>query len=420
VASLEFDDVSKIFGTSVWAVRDLTLTVRDGEFVVLVGPSGCGKTTALRMLAGLEQITAGEIRIGGVRVNDVPPRDRDIAMVFQNYALYPHMNVYDNIGYGLKVRRVPKAERRVRIEHAAAILGLTEQLKRKPSQLSGGQRQRVAMGRAIVRQPQAFLMDEPLSNLDARLRVQMRTEIARLQRELGVTTVYVTHDQVEAMTMADRVAVLRGGVLQQLDTPQRVYADPANLFVATFIGSPAMNVVEGELSRGDGGIECRIGSYTVPIPDRVLADQPALARAIGRILAVGIRPEAISVAPSDQDGLRGTVVVSEELGSEIISHIEVEATPARGEGVLEGLTDDAAGTASGTGGADTGKTVIVARLDAETDVRRGTQLSLMFDANKMHFFDLDDGSALRTKPAQEPSSGAQPAVDLVGRHPGGA
>ena len=420
MASLEFDDVSKIFGTSVWAVRDLTLTVRDGEFVVLVGPSGCGKTTALRMLAGLEQITAGEIRIGGVRVNDVPPRDRDIAMVFQNYALYPHMNVYDNIGYGLKVRRVPKAERRVRIEHAAAILGLTEQLKRKPRQLSGGQRQRVAMGRAIVRQPQAFLMDEPLSNLDARLRVQMRTEIARLQRELGVTTVYVTHDQVEAMTMADRVAVLRGGVLQQLDTPQRVYADPANLFVATFIGSPAMNVVEGELSRGDGGIECRIGSYTVPIPDRVLADQPALARAIGRILAVGIRPEAISVAPSDQDGLRGTVVVSEELGSEIISHIEVEATPARGEGVLEGLTDDAAGTASGTGGADTGKTVIVARLDAETDVRRGTQLSLMFDANKMHFFDLDDGSALRTKPAQEPSSGAQPAVDLVGRHPGGA
>jgi multiple sugar transport system ATP-binding protein len=276
------------------------------------------------------------------------------------------------------------------------------------------------MGRAIVRQPQAFLMDEPLSNLDARLRVQMRTEIARLQRELGVTTVYVTHDQVEAMTMADRVAVLRGGVLQQLDTPQRVYADPANLFVATFIGSPGMNVVEGELSRGDGGIECRIGSYPVPVPDRVLADQPALARAIGRTLAVGIRPEAISVAPSDQDGLRGTVVVSEELGSEIISHIEVEATPARGEGVLEGLTDDAAGTALGTGGAHTGKTVIVARLDAETDVRRGTQLSLMFDAKKMHFFDLDDGSALRTKPAQEPSSGAQPPVDPVGRHPGGA
>ena len=420
MASLEFDDVSKIFGTSVWAVRDLTLTVRDGEFVVLVGPSGCGKTTALRMLAGLEQITAGEIRIGGVRVNDVPPRDRDIAMVFQNYALYPHMNVYDNIGYGLKVRRVPKAERRARIEHAAAILGLTEQLKRKPSQLSGGQRQRVAMGRAIVRQPQAFLMDEPLSNLDARLRVQMRTEIARLQRELGVTTVYVTHDQVEAMTMADRVAVLRGGVLQQLDTPQRVYADPANLFVATFIGSPAMNVVEGELSRGDGGIECRIGSYPVPIPDRVLADQPALARAIGRTLAVGIRPEAISVSPSDQDGLRGTVVVSEELGSEIISHIEVEATPARGEGVLEGLTDDAAGTASGTGG----------RTRARRSSSRASTPRPMFAAElscrscSMRTRCISSTSTTEAHSARNPPRNPRlvpsPPSIWVGRHPGGA
>ena len=229
MASLEFDEVRKTYDGDVWAVRDLTLTVNHGEFVVLVGPSGCGKTTALRMLAGLEQITSGEIRIGGVRINDVSPRDRDIAMVFQNYALYPHMSVYDNIGYGLKVRRMPRAERRVRIEQAASMLGLTTELKRKPSQLSGGQRQRVAMGRAIVRRPEAFLMDEPLSNLDARLRVQMRTEIARIQRELGVTTVYVTHDQVEAMTMADRVAVLRGGELQQFDTPQQVYANPANL-----------------------------------------------------------------------------------------------------------------------------------------------------------------------------------------------
>ena len=413
MASLEFDGVSKDYGSDVWAVRDLTLTVRDGEVVVLVGPSGCGKTTALRMLAGLEQITAGEIRIGGARVNEVQPRDRDIAMVFQNYALYPHMNVYDNIGYGLRVRRVPKAERRARIEHAAAILGLTEELKRKPSQLSGGQRQRVAMGRAIVRHPQAFLMDEPLSNLDARLRVQMRTEIARLQRELGVTTVYVTHDQVEAMTMADRVAVLRRGVLQQLDTPQRVYADPTNLFVATFIGSPAMNIVEGQLTRGEGGIECRIGSYAVPIPDRVLADHPALAGAIGRTLAVGIRPEAITVAPSDRDGLHGTVVVSEELGSEIISHIEVEATPVRREAVVEGLTGDpSARVGSEIGTAVMRQAVIVARLPAETDVRRGTLLSLVFDANKLHFFDLDDGSALRTKPAQEPLSGLQPSVGL--------
>ena len=247
MASLEFDEVSKKFGSDVWAVRDLTLAVNDGEFVVLVGPSGCGKTTALRMLAGLEKISSGEIRIAGVRVNEVQPRDRDIAMVFQNYALYPHLSVYDNIGYGLRVRRLPKAERSARVEEAAAMLGLTDELKRKPSQLSGGQRQRVAMGRAIVRRPEAFLMDEPLSNLDARLRVQMRTEIARIQRELCVTTIYVTHDQVEAMTMADRVAVLRQGQLQQFDTPQQIYTNPVNLFVGVFIGSPALNVVEGRL-----------------------------------------------------------------------------------------------------------------------------------------------------------------------------
>ena len=409
MASLEFDEVSKIYGADVWAVHDLTLTVHHGEFVVLVGPSGCGKTTALRMLAGLEQITAGEIRIGGVRVNETSPRDRDIAMVFQNYALYPHMNVYDNIGYGLRVRRVPKAERRARVEHAASMLGLTNELKRKPSQLSGGQRQRVAMGRAIVRRPEAFLMDEPLSNLDARLRVQMRTEIARLQRELGVTTVYVTHDQVEAMTMADRVAVLRGGVLQQLDTPQRVYTNPANLFVAIFIGSPAMNVLEGELIRGDGGIECRLGSHRIPLPDRILDEEPALARAIGRTVAVGIRPEAISVAASDQDGFRGTVVVSEELGSEVISHVEVEATPVRDESVADGLTDDVpAGMTTEIGRARTSKTVIVARLPAEADVRRGTRLSLVFDANKLHFFDVNDGTTLRMQPARVPTSGAQP------------
>ena len=272
MASLEFDEVSKTYGSDVWAVRELTLAVNNGEFVVLVGPSGCGKTTALRMLAGLEPISAGEIRIGGVRVNDTPSRDRDIAMVFQNYALYPHLSVYDNIGYGLKVRRVPKAERRARVEEAAGMLGLTDELKRRPSQLSGGQRQRVAMGRAIVRRPEAFLMDEPLSNLDARLRVQMRTEIARIQRELGVTTIYVTHDQVEAMTMADRVAVLRRGELQQFETPQRVYSNPANLFVGVFIGSPAMNVVEGRLSQGESGIECHVGDYHIAIPDQIIAD----------------------------------------------------------------------------------------------------------------------------------------------------
>ena len=410
MASLEFVDVSKVYGKGVEAVRDLSLTVDHGEFVVLVGPSGCGKTTALRMLAGLEEITSGEIRIGGVRVNEVPPRDRDIAMVFQNYALYPHMTVYDNIAYGLRVRHVPKTERRARVEHAASLLGLIGELQRKPSQLSGGQRQRVAMGRAIVRRPEAFLMDEPLSNLDARLRVQMRTEIARLQRELGVTTVYVTHDQVEAMTMADRVAVLRGGVLQQFDTPQRVYANPVNLFVAIFIGSPAMNVVEGELSRGDRGVECRIGSHRIALPDRLLADEPALARAIGRTVAVGIRPEAISVLPDDPTGLRGTVVVSEELGSEVVSHIEIEATPVRDEAIVEGLSDDVAlGMAPRTGGARAGRTVIVARLAPEADVPRGSLLSLGFDANKLHFFDRDDG---RTLLADGQSGSTKPSLAL--------
>jgi multiple sugar transport system ATP-binding protein len=340
MATLEFEEVSKVFDNGVHAVRDLNLTVVDGEFVVLVGPSGCGKTTALRMLAGLERITAGEIRIGGVRVNDVQSRDRDVAMVFQNYALYPHMSVYDNIGFGLRVRHIPKPQRRARIERAAAILGLSGHLDRKPAQLSGGQRQRVAMGRAIVREPQAFLMDEPLSNLDARLRVQMRTEIARIQHELGVTTVYVTHDQVEAMTMADRVAVLRGGVLQQFDTPQRVYAEPANLFVATFIGSPAMNVVEARLERGDGGIQCRIGAQALPLPVGILTERPALANAIGRTVAAGIRPEAIAVATGGDSLLHGSVVVSEELGSEVIAHIEIEATPVIREEILEEFADE--------------------------------------------------------------------------------
>jgi multiple sugar transport system ATP-binding protein len=398
VASLEFDEASKTPGTGVWAVRDLSLTVMHGEFVVLVGPSGCGKTTALRMLAGLEQITSGEIRIGGVRINEVSPRDRDIAMVFQNYALYPHLSVFDNIAYGLRVRRVPKAELRTRVEQAAGMLGLTNELKRKPSQLSGGQRQRVAMGRAIVRRPEAFLMDEPLSNLDARLRVQMRTEIARIQRELGVTTIYVTHDQVEAMTMADRVAVLRGGELQQLDRPQRIYANPANLFVAVFIGSPAMNVVEGVLSGGDGGVDCLVGSYRVPIPNAMLAEEPTLAESIGRTVAVGIRPEAISVAPGEHGGLPGTVVVSEELGSEVISHIEVDATSIRDDAIVEGLPDHApAATGPRTSGEQTGKTVIVARLPAEADFRRGTPLSLGFDVGKLHFFDIASGQTLRTR-----------------------
>jgi multiple sugar transport system ATP-binding protein len=390
MAALEFDRVSKSYGGDVWAVRELDLTIDDGEFVVLVGPSGCGKTTALRMLAGLEQITDGEIRIGGSRVNDEPPRERDIAMVFQNYALYPHMDVYDNIGFSLRVRHVAKQERRGRIEGAAAILGIVEELGRKPSQLSGGQRQRVAMGRAIVRQPKAFLMDEPLSNLDARLRVQMRTEIARIQRELGVTTVYVTHDQVEAMTMADRVAVMRRGVLQQLDAPQRVYDSPANLFVATFIGSPAMNVVEGSLEQSDGGAVCRIGVYAMPLPDAFLAPRPALARAIGRTVAVGVRPEAIVTADGDATGIAGTVVVAEALGSEVLAHVEIDATPVLRDEVREGLSDQLAAI----GEREQGQTTVVARLPADTRLRRGDSVALSFEPEKVHFFGLDDGCAL--------------------------
>ncbi len=260
MAGITFDDVTKTYGDGHRAVSDLNLDVKDGEFVVLVGPSGCGKTTALRMIAGLEEISGGEIRIGDRVVNNLPPGARDIAMVFQNYALYPHMTVAENIGFALRMRKVPKAEARRRIQETARIIGLVDHLDRKPGQLSGGQRQRVAMGRAIVREPQVFLMDEPLSNLDAKLRVQMRAEVSRIQRQLAVTTVYVTHDQVEAMTMGDRVAVMRRGLLQQFDAPQRLYERPANLFVASFMGSPAMNVLEGSLEREGAALICRVGT----------------------------------------------------------------------------------------------------------------------------------------------------------------
>src|SRR4051812_15742093 len=293
MAGITFDSVTKTYGDGFLAVADLNLDVQDGEFVVFVGPSGCGKTTALRMIAGLEEISDGAIKIGERVVNNLPPRDRDVAMVFQNYALYPHMTVAENIGFALRMRKVPKAEARARIEETANILGLADHLRRKPRHLSGGQRQRVAMGRAIVREPQVFLMDEPLSNLDAKLRVQMRAEISRIQRQLAVTTVYVTHDQVEAMTMGDRVAVMRRGLLQQFDAPQRLYERPANLFVASFIGSPAMNILEGTLERDGDGILCRIGAGAVTVPPEVVGARPALASYLGKPIAVGIRPEAL-------------------------------------------------------------------------------------------------------------------------------
>jgi multiple sugar transport system ATP-binding protein len=408
MASLEFKGVSKVYDSSVWAVRDLNLTVADGEFMVFVGPSGCGKTTALRMLAGFESVTAGEILIDGQPVTNVSPRHRDIAMVFQNYALYPNMNVYDNIGYGLKARRVPKAERAERIRRVASMLALTDELKRKPSQLSGGQRQRVAMGRAIVRQPRAFLMDEPLSNLDARLRVRMRTEIATLQHDLGVTTVYVTHDQVEAMTMADRVAVMRGGVLQQLDAPDRVYSEPRNLFVATFIGSPAMNLLTAELVKAAGTtVSCRIGAAAFPIADRLLDENPALARSIGRPVAVGIRPDAIAVASPGDAGLAGVVIAVEKLGSEVILHIDTDAAAVSHEAVTDGLTDELLGPVGADADQPTAATTtVVAAVGSDTIIGRGDRVSLQLSTDKMHFFDLESGETLRTSTAPGSSAAA--------------
>jgi multiple sugar transport system ATP-binding protein len=399
VAAITFDDVTKTYGDGFRAVSDLDLEVEDGEFVVLVGPSGCGKTTALRMLAGLEEISGGTIRIGDRVVNNLPPRDRDVAMVFQNYALYPHMTVAENIGFALRMRKVSKAEARPRIEETARILGLLDHLDRKPRQLSGGQRQRVAMGRAIVREPQVFLMDEPLSNLDAKLRVQMRAEISRIQRQLSVTTVYVTHDQVEAMTMGDRVAVMRRGVLQQFDAPQHLYERPANLFVASFIGSPAMNVLEATLERRNGGAVCRVGSATLPLPAEVLDARPELLGYDGRTIALGIRPEALDHSErrnGDGGRLRGVVSAIEALGPEQLAHVEVEATPVLLEDVVEGLVDgaEADDLAELLPDADGARATVVARLDASASVRQEETVELGVDLRKLHFFDLESGATI--------------------------
>src|SRR4051794_18492838 len=325
--------MSKVYPDGTKAVDALTLEIGDGEFMVLVGPSGCGKTTALRMVAGLEDISAGVLKIGDRVVNNVPSRDRDIAMVFQSYALYPHLSVYENIAFGLKIKKMPKDEIERRVADAARILGLESFLQRKPRALSGGQRQRVAMGRAIVREPAVFLMDEPLSNLDAKLRVQMRAEIAGLQRTLGVTTVYVTHDQVEAMTMGDKVAVMRKGELQQVADPQTLYDRPVNLFVGGFIGSPSMNMVEARLEAQNGGYVAKVGSQTVKIGSEELAARPALAGYAGKEVVLGIRPEDLEDAalatstPADQR-LEGTTELTEALGSEIMVHFAIDAKHA--------------------------------------------------------------------------------------------
>jgi len=397
VAEVLFDRVSKVYPDGTTAVSELQLGIDDGEFMVLVGPSGCGKTTALRMVAGLEDISSGVLKIGERVVNYVPSRDRDIAMVFQSYALYPHLSVYENIAFGLKVKKVPKSEIDRRVKDAAQVLGLDPFLKRKPRALSGGQRQRVAMGRAIVRQPAAFLMDEPLSNLDAKLRVQMRAEIARLQNDLGVTTIYVTHDQVEAMTMGDRVAVMRKGELQQVGSPQELYDTPVNLFVGGFIGSPAMNMFEVTLAQQDGGLVAQGGGQQLAFGAEVLGTHPALKSYIGRTIILGIRPEDLEDAslasdtPANQR-LQGEVLLREALGSEVMAHFTIPVRPARTEDVRElaaDIGDDRAIEELEEG--ESANAEVVGRFNARTRIKPGDQIEVAVDTRGLHFFDPETG-----------------------------
>jgi multiple sugar transport system ATP-binding protein len=398
VAGVTFERVAKVYSDGTRAVDDLNLAIGDGEFMVLVGPSGCGKTTALRMVAGLEDVSEGVIRIGERPVNYVPSRDRDIAMVFQSYALYPHLSVYDNIAFGLRVKKVPKAEIDKRVQNAAHILGLEPFLKRKPKALSGGQRQRVAMGRAIVRQPQAFLMDEPLSNLDAKLRVQMRAEIAGIQRDLGVTTLYVTHDQIEAMTMGDRVAVMRKGELQQVADPQTLYDRPVNLFVGGFIGSPAMNMVEATLERRNGDVVVHVGEQAVTLDADVLETHPALHDYDDRTIVLGIRPEDLEDAALMRDypaerKVMGHVELTEALGSEIMVHFGVKAKLAMTEDVRElaqDVGDERAVQELDEEDAQPTST-IVGRFSPRSRVRAGEDIEVAIDTRTLHFFDPETG-----------------------------
>lgn len=382
MAHVALNGVNKVYPNGFQAIYDLNLEIQDEEFLVLVGPSGCGKSTALRMLAGLEDITSGELRIDGRLVNDVEPKDRDIAMVFQNYALYPHMTVQQNIGFALRLGKVPKREAAERVRRAAEILELGDYLDRKPGELSGGQRQRVAMGRAIVRQPSAFLMDEPLSNLDAKLRVQMRGEIARLQRDLAVTTVYVTHDQVEAMTMGTRVAVMKDGYLQQVDPPQDLYHRPTNVFVAAFIGSPSMNLYSGRLD----SYEVSIGAHSFPLPDDFFTLRPSLKDHVGVPLTVGIRPDDVEDAafadPRESTAqLDSQVLLVEALGNEIVVHLDFDAEPvdpADPDAVTELRSE----------------VKLVGRFDARSRVSIGTNVRAAVNVAKFHFFDSTTGDSI--------------------------
>ena len=388
MATVTLDYVNKVYDNGVHVIHDLSLDIAESEFLVLVGPSGSGKSTALRMVAGLESITSGEISIGDKVVNDLEPKDRDIAMVFQTYALYPHMTVFDNIAFSLKLARVPKAEIDTRVRKAAAILELEPYLDRKPGQLSGGQRQRVAMGRAIVRQPKAFLMDEPLSNLDAKLRVQMRAEIAGLQRDLGVTTIYVTHDQVEAMTMGDRVAVLKDGYLQQVDTPQNLYDTPTNVFVAAFIGSPSMNLYDGTLTIGGDAGSVPLGSQQVALGPEIFAKHPALRNYDGKHVVVGIRPEDLEDAdiepnaPADRR-ITANVKLVEALGSELVVHMTIDAKR------VDSGDPDAAEEHRSESSANA-----VARFSRHSRVSVDQNIEIVIAADNLHFFDAQNRQAI--------------------------
>jgi multiple sugar transport system ATP-binding protein len=389
MAQIVLDGVDKMYAGGVKAVNDLSLEILDGEFMVLVGPSGCGKSTALRMIAGLEDVTRGTIQIGDRVVNNLPPKDRDIAMVFQNYALYPQMTVAQNLAFGLQMRKTPKRDIARRVQDAAKILGLEPYLARKPAALSGGQRQRVAMGRAIVREPQAFLMDEPLSNLDAKLRSQMRSEIAQLQDRLGVTTIYVTHDQVEAMTMGDRVALLRDGVLQQVDTPANIYDRPANTFVAAFIGSPSMNLFRASVEkRAEGGL-MQLGTHSLRLPASVFEERPRLGEGTETEIIVGLRPEVMhdaALRPGHPEDMCMTVPVflTESLGSDCNVHFALDAAPAKvvDPDTLERIVpEDTSGVA-------------IARFSARSKVRSGAPVSVAVECDRLHFFDLQRGEAI--------------------------
>ncbi len=395
MAQVAFRHVEKVYENGFHAVHDLNIEIADGEFLVLVGPSGCGKSTALRMIAGLEDVSAGDLVIGEKRVNDLPPQDRDIAMVFQSYALYPHMSVGDNIAYGLKLRKMPKDEIQERIKRAADMLELTPLLDRKPAQLSGGQRQRVAMGRAIVRQPQVFLMDEPLSNLDAKLRVQMRAEISAVVRSLGTTTVYVTHDQIEAMTMGDRMAVMKAGFLQQSGTPQEVYDSPNNIFVAQFVGSPPMNLVLGRFDAAADAATLTIGRAVLQVPVEVLAARPGLRAYFGKEVAVGARSEDMEDASLKPDVPRsrhisGKVNLVEALGSEIVVHFSLEGKKV--------VTEDTKLIAAETGEEElslgTG-VPWVASFAPRSRVRMGDEIEIAVDVERLHWFDPVTGDSIR-------------------------